>query len=248
MPNLWHYICRKDIIHQNCKNMKTIYLFLILLVFNGISVFSQSNIIEIKNLTKRYERQEFDIYKYRKLARQWNDLSKKYGYPEIPYDTISKTFEYELVIPLENINKETIYNRILEHTSMKYDFLYNTTDYQDYDAGKIITKVEIPVHKSDGKTINYSFASRFIILDNKLKIEVFKMSIVYRYDVFDNGTVVITNYEKKYPVEDYFPITSVKNIHWEDRLKLLIQFNKMILEINHELVQFIKSYQEDYIF
>jgi hypothetical protein len=219
-----------------------------LLLFNCIYILSQSNEIEINSLISRYEKHEFDIYKYKKLVNSWNDLTKKYGYPEIPYDSISKTFRYEFIIQLDDINKETIYNRILEHASMNYDFLSNITDYQDYKSGKIILKIKIPVQSNNGKTVNYFFADRFTIVDNKLKIEVFKMNISYHYDVYDNGSAILTNYEHNYPLEEYFPITSVKNIHWEGRLKQLILFNKTIRDTHLELVQFIKSYEEDYLF
>lgn len=226
---------------------KAISIFIIVLL--GYSLLpAQSIDIETTNLSKRYANHEFDAYEFKKLAKSWNDLNEKYGYPEIPYDTISKTFKYVFVVNFDNINKETIYNRILENASMNYDYLANITDYQDYKSGKIILKVRNPIQSNNGKTLYLSYASRFVVLENKLKIEVFKMSIDYHYDAYDNGTAILTNYEKSFPLEDYFPITSVKEKYWEDRLKQLIQFNETIRNSNLELIRFIKSYQNDYNF
>ena len=78
------------------------------------------------------------------MENTWNDLYEKYGYPEIPYDTASKSFKYEFVVHFDDINKEIIYNRVLEYASINFDYLANITDYQDYNSGKIILKVKIP--------------------------------------------------------------------------------------------------------
>ncbi len=228
--------------------MKKIYLFLFFSFTCQFHIEAQSNDIEIKSLAKRYENHEFNIYEYKRVTNFWKELVNKNGYPAMPYDSVSKIFIYSFVFKFDNINKEIIYNRILEHVSMKYGTLSDIVDYQDYNLGKIILKIKIPNNKNNGKTIYYSTAYRFTILDNKVKINVFNMSIDYHYDVYDNGTALLTNYTQNYPLEDYFPVTSVKDKYWADRIKQLIQYDLTIRNSCLDIVRFIKSYQDDYAF
>jgi hypothetical protein len=187
-------------------------------------------------LNIKYEKGKIDILEYRKMAKVWNEIYNKYGYPEIPYDSTNSNFRYEFIYSFDSISKNIIYNRILENVSMKNYHLADVLDYQDYELGKIILTTTNNGKFSDNNgTITYNCKYRFTVIENKVKVEVFKI----RYNHSSFGT---------YPIEQLYPITKMKAGVWKSRFILLIAIDKDIRETVLNILHYIKNYQQDYNF
>ncbi len=61
--------------------MKYLYLILLILSFNFLKTYGQTPAAEVKNLAKKFENKEFDIYSYKKKADIWHEINSKYSYP-----------------------------------------------------------------------------------------------------------------------------------------------------------------------
>ena len=228
--------------------MKAIVLILLCVMLNFFFTSGQTREIESENISRRFLNNEFSAEKYKKIGESWREAFGDKGYPELPYDSISKTFEYEFVINFDSIDKETIYNRILEYASIEYGYLGEVIDYQDYNLGKIIMKLRVPVNKKSAQTTYYLSTYRITILDYKAKFEIFDLGIEDFYDKYDDGEIIVTNYSKTNSIEEFFPITNSNDKYWKARANMLRNFDKKMRESCLDLVRFIRNYKDDYDF
>lgn len=223
-------------INQNPSNMKR-YAFIIALIFAfGLNLFSQSYQIESNSLSSRYQKKQFDLSKYKKMANLWKVLLEKYDYPAIPYDSSKKQYSYEFVFEFDSIDKSIIYNRVLEYMVLKYDYLSEILDYQDYSLGKIIFSLnDIGKNKSSHLSTSYFCKYRFTIVDYKMKVEVFNLQYVGGYGEYNT-------------ISGLYPITSSRMIEWDKRFQVLNNINADIKQTNLDIYRFIKDYKKDYDF
>lgn len=215
--------------------MKKILLTLLLIFFVKTFTYTQTYQSELKRMSERYDQGNLDIYKYQKMAKHWNELVKKYSYPEIPYDTIKSKHQYQFIFSFDSISKSIIYNRILEKMSMESYSLSDVLDYQDYNLGKMIFSISNTCKFPDNSgTITYQCKYRFIVIENKVKFEIFNLSFIS-----SNGVNSI---------EQLYPISDSNEAQWDIRFKLLNAIDKDIRKNSIEILHFIQNYQEDYKF
>lgn len=228
--------------------MKILYFSLIIIIVCNFDLKSQTPVAEIRNMTKKYENKEFDAYTYRKLANIWREISHKYTYPLIPFDSLTNDFRYKFIFEFDSLNKNIIYNRILEYMSINQDYLSNVIDYQDYDLGKMILKVRNLASNENGISIYYVCTYRITIINEKTRIEIFNIGIESIYDIYNYGDNVFTNYVKDSSLEELFPITNAHHKYWENYVKILSGLDRKIKDTCLDLVTYIKNYNQDYSF
>jgi hypothetical protein len=228
--------------------MKYFFLFILVFVTVTLQLKCQTATLEINNLSQKFENKELDIYTYQKQAKVWRDVIEKYGYPKIPYDSGSSKFRYEFIYEFDSLDKEIIYNRILEYISINFDFLSNIVDYQDYNLGKIILKIKNTYNKNGEKTTNFSSTFRITVVGNRVRFEAFNLGFEYLYDTYDNGSYILFNYSQYRPVEDFFPITNNFYKKWDETMLPLHVLDKYIRETIYNMKIFIGNYQNDYEF
>ena len=71
-------------------------------------------------MMNRYLAKEITQLEYKDLAIAWRNLTDSIGYPEVPYDSVSRKVEYIFEKALEGVPRETIVNRVLEWAAVTF--------------------------------------------------------------------------------------------------------------------------------
>lgn len=120
----------------------------------------------------------------------WADMLKQFnGFPALPYDEEDSSIVFFHVQDLPGINKQIIYNRVKEWTSINFGHINTVLHYENINDGKIIIKGVITVpyldnfknfwgkEKEEVKNIESSQSYILNIKNNKIKIEA--TNIIY---------------------------------------------------------------------
>lgn len=238
--------------------MKTKIFFLLIILCNY--AYSQTEKLEIENLTNRYSNGDFSIEKYQKYANDWKNLINDMGgYPSLPYNESSKKIKFNMIQSTKQ-SKKVNYNRILEWSAINFGSLDNVLHYQNFESGKIIIKGWFDVtHKSeyknfwgkskDGITTTKCFQSFiFTIKDDKVKVEITDVNYVFRSHSYYTTTVYIPDRKFEVSLHDIYPITNFNSHEWKEKLDLLNQTNLKIKRLIMNLNNYIKNYSNDYTF
>ena len=107
-------------LHIGVSMKNFLSIAILLLIFIGMPVFSQTQAIEYKSMMNRYLAKELSQLEFKELTFAWRDLTDSIGYPDVPYDSVSKKVEYEYVNALDGIARETIVNRVSEWAAVTF--------------------------------------------------------------------------------------------------------------------------------
>lgn len=231
--------------------MKKLTLLFILIILCSLkSARSQSYEYEVENVKKQYLSGDFDVWKYQKLGTLWkNIIDESGGYPVLPINMETRDVYYLYYFDFDSLNKNIIYNRILEWLTLRYDDLDAVLDYQDYALGKLIVKARNPINRIGNATRMYYVCTyRFTILETKLRLEIFKLSIDNEYYAYTIGETVFYNHVINIPIGSYYPVTISNDKAWRDRLRTLKTTHEAIEKSVTELSAFICAYEKDYDF
>ena len=240
--------------------MKDIISLLSFLIIS-LSIFSQTEEIELKRLSERFANKEFDQVQYAEMGQNFRDIIKFYGsFPLLPYNELTKEIEFTKVESFTGIDKKVIYDRILEWSAIKFGSLNSVIKYSNLDDGKIILKGWFDiVYSYDAETFfmgkkegvnnsKCSFTYVFTIKDNKLKIEVLDIRYEGSYYVTAFGTSFLSEHTVDRSIHSLYPITDSKLIEWKGRLDILNQTNIKILSFFNSIEGYINNKSSDYSF
>jgi hypothetical protein len=191
---------------------------------------------ELNYLNKKQEKGLKSKSRLKQDSITWKSLIKKYSYPRPVFDSMNKTCKYEFIIPLDSLEKQVIYNRVLEYLTIKYNYLGDVILYEDSTSGRLIVKLKnkgLLLYKSDKIIYEYILKIKYSIIDNKLKISILYIS--YKKQGSYNHQSLFTS----------FPISKSEEYTWEKNLAFYMDLEKDIKEENLQLVQYIKSYKND---
>ena len=215
--------------------MKKLFLILIISFVIHITNYSQTYQAEYNFLHDKYVSGNFGERYFQKKIVILKENIDKYGYAEIPYDSLKKEYRYQFVFRFDSINKTIIYNRVLEYLTLKYGSLYPIIDYQDFDMGKIIVSIEDTGKSTvSNKPTKYFCRYRFTVTDHKINIETFDIQY---FNVIEFTKINII-----------YPITDSESNYWREKLKITRNIDDDIKNTNYKIFQFIKDYQKDYEF
>ncbi len=238
--------------------MKFKIFFLLFSITPFISI-SQTEELEKENFTKKItESNTYSSEELMQYGKEWNKLmDQKGGYPELPYDTVSKDLVYKIVTDFNELNTEIIFNRIIEWASIA---VYDPDDvivHQNRETGKIILKGTVNIDYAYDKTNfwgidkekkNYTRCAITIICtvsNNKLKMEIRDLRFIYLESYLGAYGLRHNEFFEK-PVNMLYPITDFPVNQWNEYLELLIATNDKMKSLQTDLVSYIDDYFNDY--
>ena len=226
-----------------------------------LNVHSQTESLEVQNLANRYAKGDFSQQEYAQLGKDWNDMLKSLGgYPKLPYNEKTKEIEFKSIKTFNNIDKKTIYDRIMEWSAETFGYFTDVLYYSNLDNGKIIIKGWFEVYyKNDVETffmakkekvsmVKCSFTDVFTIKDNKLKIEIINIMYEYYIPSLTLGNLFIPPSTIVGPISGLYPITDGESILWKGNLDLMNQTNVYINFYSDDIEKYINSKGKDYDF
>ena len=234
---------------------------LVILILNSTNSICQTGAIEKANIARKFESGEIDVMQYRAIVEKWRNLLSSFGgYPELPYNGITKMIEFSFVKEYPSIDKKTIYNRIIEWSVINFGSLNTVLYYENFETGKIIIKGSIDIKYMaefsnfwgiEMELIEPCECSETIVLtvkDNKVKIEILNLS----YEFTTGGCCITGSYvptTKTYrSIHSLYPVTEGPSTTWKVKLSLLVETADNINLLIALLDLYIKNHVEDYNF
>lgn len=230
------------------------------ILFFPLIGLTQTREIEMKNITNKYILKEnYSQERLKELGHKWNELLEIYGgYPKLPYDSVLDKMNYEFIYSFESLNKETIFNRIMEWSAINFGSIRDVIKYSNLESGKIILKGSFDfIHDYDYnnfwgaeregttlKTCYYTYT--FTISDNKVKFNVSQINYEYSIYDFTGGYISTRKYVK--PISVLYPITNYEVEEWKGCLDILFETNNSIRFIQLSVVSYIEDAVNDYNF
>lgn len=229
-------------------------LALLLVLSSAAPAFSQTLPIEYDSMMNKFLAKEYTQLEFKELTYAWKGLIDSIGYPEVPYDSVSKKMEYGFMHDLEGIPRETMVNRVLEWAAVTF----GSTDAlltQQGNASRIILNGSLEVLFPDmfmvwknswagyveTEQLNSSFCYFtlvFTIKEGKMKTQV--KNLTYQYtDFVKDRTITKT-------LNACFPISSHDKEEWKALISLVNETTGSLNTMMGLLVDYIRDYETDY--
>ena len=225
----------------------------VILILFSVSVFSQTEEIEKKSITQRYQNGEFSMESYQAYAKELKQMITDIGgYPDLPYDEKLGIIKFQF-IETTNQSKEVNFKRTLEWAAINFGSLSSVLHYKDFESGKIIIKGYFDVtHKDQYKNFwgvskqNLTTTSCyetfvFTIKENIIKVDV--LDVGYKFTYYFGG---YNNIEVS--IHSVYPITDFKSDQWKGKIDLLNQTNLKMNKLIDDLGYYIQMNDGDYKF
>jgi len=234
------------------KNFLSIAILLSISI--GMPVFSQTPELEKEVMSNRYKSKELSQLEYKNLVFAWRDLTDSIGYPDVPYDSVSKKVEYIFVDGLDGIARETIVNRVSEWAAVTFGSTDALLTHQG-KASRLILNGSVEVLFPDmfmvwknswkgyiekelqNSSICY-FTMVFTIKEGKLKSQV--LNISYQYTDFVSDRTISRT------LNSCFPISNNEQEEWKTLITLVNETRESLSGVNDLVVAYIKDYENDY--
>jgi hypothetical protein len=236
-----------------------ITIFFIFLLISISNTYCQSWEIEEQNINKIIQSGKTQL-EVQELVKDWRAFRAEYGeYPALPFNDKN---ELEFTFIFDNqFNKEIIYNRILEWAAINFGALEAVLHYKNLESGKIILKGQFGITYSGDfmgggfwgnkieertSTSNCKQTYIFTIKDNKLKIQVVDVEVVYEFGGYMGVTAYIPSEKYDTPLSNYYPITRSNKLSWKSNLNKLDEVSKRIFSLASDLNMYISDFKNDY--
>lgn len=229
-------------------------LIILLLMASGTPGFSQTLELEYEAMMGRFLAREFTQLEFKDLSYAWRDLMDSIGYPDVPYDSMTKKVEYEFVSELEGISRDIIVNRVSEWAALTFGSTDGLLTHQG-NASRLILNGSLEILFPDmfmvwknywrgyvekelqNSSISY-FTMVFTIKDGKMKSQV--MNISYEYtDFVSDGSVNRT-------LNSFFPISNNEQDEWKAIIGLVNETRNSLDTMIKLLVAYVEDYENDY--
>jgi hypothetical protein len=245
-----YFLVEKNLFKPKLLHMKTYQKIMLLLFLSStMHINAQKDSIEIDYLNKQYLSGHLNATQYQQVIKVWyGAVNYVKGYPELPFSYELQDIKYVFYFTFDSLDKNIIYNRILEWMSLKYSNLASIIDYQDYDLGKIIIKARNPIKAYRSDRLFYLITYRFTLLENRVKLEIFQLSFDYEYNKYPMGETTFYNYLINDPIRNYYPITKLTAGYWQEYMQILKTTHDDIEGNAMKLEEFIRNINDDYNF
>lgn len=234
-------------------------LFLIVILNN---VSGQSIEIERNNLKLKFKSGKISQNEYQLLGKELSNIIRELdSLPKFPYNWNTQQVEFKFVKDLQGIDKKTIYNRIMERSSILFGSLNSALQYSNFESGKIILKGWFNIfHKADTQSFwggkkeiikkKKCIATYiFTLKDNKLKIEVTDIVYEYKFDsYFTTSSYYVPERVEDVSLFSIYPITNDDPIYWKSNLDMIKQTALKIDSFVDDIYFYIGDHQNDYGF
>ena len=223
-------------------------------VFFSTPLISQTLEKEYETMLKRYTGKELTQLEFRDMSFAWRALIDSVGYPEVPYDSVSKDVEYTYINSLEGIPRETIVNRVSEWAAVSFGSPNALLTHQG-EASRIILNGYIEVLFPDlfmvyknawrgyveteqqNSSICY-FTVVFTIREGEMKSQVLNLSYEYT-DFISDHTISRT-------LNSCFPVSNNEQDEWKAIITLVNETSKGLQAMMDLLTAYIRDYENDY--
>lgn len=240
---------------QKPTHMKILHSIAFLIIHSiGLPAFSQTQSLEYDTMMNRYLAKEFTQLEFKDLSFAWRDLTDSIGYPEVPYDSVSKKVEYIYENALDEIPRETIVNRSLEWAAVTFGSTDALLTSQD-NTSRIIMNGSVEILFPDmfmvwknswrgyveTEQLNSSicfFTMVFTIREGKMKSQIINISYQYTDFVSDRSISRTLN--------SCFPISNNEQEEWKALITLVNETRESLSGVNDLVVAYIKDYENDY--
>lgn len=235
--------------------MKKIYTIAFLLCMaTGIPGFSQTLKLEYDTMMNRYLAKEFTQLEFRDISFAWRALIDSIGYPEVPYDSLTKKVEYEFVNELEGISRDIIVNRVSEWAAVTFGSMDGLLTHQG-NTSRLILNGSLELLFPDmfmvwknswrgyvekelqNSSIAY-FTMVFTITDGKMKSRI--MNIQYEYTDFVSDRTVNRT------LNSCFPVSSNEKDEWKAIIGLVNETRSSLETMINLLLAYVVDYENDY--
>jgi hypothetical protein len=228
--------------------------FLLVLAFISIPLISQTLKKEYETMMNRYTSKQMTQLEFRDMSFAWRALMDSVGYPEVPYDSVSKKIEYTYFNSLEGIPRETIVNRVSEWAAVSFGSPNALLTHQG-EASRLILNGYIEVFFQDmGLVWKNSwrgyvqeemqnsglcfFTMVVTIREGEMKTQI--MNISYDYtDYVSDRTVSRT-------LASCFPISNNEQDEWKAIITLLNETSGGLESMMNLLNAYIRDFENDY--
>lgn len=234
---------------------KLTYLSLLFLFCFETPSFSQTLEMEYDSMMDKYLSKELNQLEFKDLTFAWRALIDSLGYPEIPYDSVSKKVEYTFISSLESVPRETIVNRVSEWAAVSFGSTNALLTHQG-EASRLILNGSMEVFFPDlfmvyknawrgyvekemqNSSICY-FTFVFTIRKDKMKTQILNLSYEYT-DYVSDRTVSRT-------LDSCFPISSNEQDEWKAMIGLMNDTRNSLQAMVKLLEGYILAYESDYL-
>jgi len=237
------------------KAMKKHCSIAILLFITIVSPgFSQSIELEYKAMMNRYMAKEFTQLEFKDLSFVWRDLMDSIGYPDVPYDSVTKKVEYEFISALDGISRDIIVNRVSEWAAVSFGSTDGLLTNQGSTSRLILNgslELLFPdifmvwknswrgyVEKEQLNSSYCFFTMVFTIKDGKMKSRIVNISYEYT-DPIGDRTVSRT-------LNSCFPISKNEQDEWKATITLVNETRESLEAMIALLGDYIQAYESDY--
>lgn len=182
------------------------------------------------------------------------------GYPVLPYDTLTKTFNFTYVLDCSGVPQKVVFKRVKEWCALRYADIDNVLRYEDIDAGKLITKGYTPItylktfkgifggKHSSYETIKCYHTLIFTCIEGKIKVEVKDLRYLYVYGGYSYGGTYIPRVETEIYLNAMFPIIKNDKVEWAGLMDLAKQTASVYSDHAADLKRYILNWEKDYKF
>ncbi len=227
-----------------------------MLIFNIASLSGLSQAIDIENdhLMDKYLTGKLTQIEFRDICFEWREVIDSVGYPDAPYDPVTKKVEYTFLSPLDGISRETIVNRVSEWAAVSFGSTDGLLTHQGNTSRLIVNgSIEVlfpdlvPVWKNgwvgyvnkeqQNSSLCY-FTLVFTIKEGKMKSQV--LNIFYAY------TDYVGNQSVSRSLDSCFPITRNEKREWKPIINLVNETTAGLYAMIDLLNGYIRDYENDY--
>ena len=235
--------------------MRNSIIFLVLLLCCLPQLLhSQTFELEKKSLNSLIESGKYSQEELKVIGAAWNNLLEDFGgYPELPYNPVTKNIEYIKVDTFHGIQKKDIYRRVKEWVAINYGSINSVLHYEDYDSGKIIVKGRFSVLVDDRYKNIWGNAKEtvislkcyhtviFTVKEGRMKTEYRDIEYESESGGYAAGTYYVPVSTIKYDMTMLYPITAKDKSTWVSRLSTLKQTTSSVEASQESIKIYISS-------
>lgn len=243
--------------------MKISILAFLLILYFPAPTYAQTYRMEVdylNSLLMSHEKTAQEVTQMKKALDDACDDSKTY--PVLPYDTLTKSFNFTFILDCPGIPKKVLFERTKEWGALSYADIEGVLRHENFESGKIIIKGYTPLSYRRtykgwfGNKFTYSQTSKgyhtmiITVKEEKVKLEIkdirFSFSSRPYFSTITNS--METGYESTIYLDTMFPITKQDGLGiWIGLLDLarqsFVEYGRHSKSLNWYLLDWEKDYK-----
>ena len=217
--------------------------------------------MEKARLNGMYESGRINATEAAEMRREFESIvNQRGGYPVLPYDSLTNTFNFIYTINLPGMQRKAIHRRLREWCAIRAGNVDATLRHDDEENGKMINKAYTAItyqntyetffgQKRTSQQIVKCFYTLIVtVKDEKIKVEFQDLRFEFITFGYLSGTTYIPEIKTETYFKNLFPIVdSNKGRYWGlmDLADQTLSTQKLLLS---DMEKYIKDWQKDYGF